>query len=636
MIIRSSTKNIRRSIVISILTIVYFSSFGQGTPTIFDCLGAKRICDRVYQEDFFPRGEGNFVDEVNPEFSCLDIDNNAVWYTFITHASGNLGFQITPDNSSDDLNWGLFDITYSDCRDIFSNPEMLVSCNSTGGGSCNGRTGADNNSLATQQEGMCGSINPANTLLATSWNVFVPVLENNLYALVISDASGGSSGGFEIDFGLSDDIMILDDTKPEIRIIELDKAIGCIPNNIFVRFTENIQCQSISPKNFKLTDDLGRNYLVDLDSGSCNLDGEYDRNYVLALSEPVPSGRSFLLEIEPSMEHPMVDLCGNPFVAFDYNFETSIEPLEGIDLPSDTSTCENMLTLDVRDSNANAYLWNDGSMTATKNITSDGLYNVTVSNACERVQTSIVVSFMDDSDVMFSLGRDTIICGGKDLIIDPGLNNTNYIYEWSDGLTDPIREVSKSGNYTLQIMNECGKSASSSIQVDFRNIDVELGLDTTVCPDDILTLDVTHPSAQFYEWSSGDTTPIIDISKAGIYSVVLSNECETVMDEITIEKSKCEDCTLFLPNIISRGALGEDADFRIRSSCKLQTYHLEIYDRWGSIIFDTRDQTEAWNGPVIDGARGSSGIYVYKLLYSYTENSNLIKKQIQGDVLLVD
>lgn len=636
MIIRSSAKHIRRYTAISILTIGYFYSIGQGTPTIFDCLGAKRICNQIYKEDFFPMGEGNFTDEVNPNFSCLQIDNNAIWYTFITHASGNLGFQITPNNSSDDLNWGLFDITNNDCRDIFSNPSMLVSCNSTGGGLCNGRTGADNNSLAIQQEGLCGSIDPASGSASTPWNVYVPVLENNLYALMISDASSGSSGGFEIDFGLSDDVMLRDDTDPEIRTIETDKPIGCIPNKIFVRFTENLKCESISPKNFILKDDLGRNYLVDLDSGSCNLDGEYDRNYVLALSEPLPAGREFLLEIEPSVEHPMLDLCGNSFAVFNYNFETTIKPLEAIDLPSDTSTCENSLTLEVKDSNANKYLWNDGSNSSTKDITSSGLYNVTVSNSCERVQTSVVVSFEDDADIIFTLGRDTVICGDSDLLIDSGLSNSNFNYEWSDGERGHMRRVNESGNYTLKIINECGKSATSSIEVDFRNIEIELGPDTTLCTDDGLTLDVSHPNALSYEWSSGDTTPIINISEAGIYSVVISNECETRTDEINIRESNCTDCRLFLPNIISRSAVGNNANFKIHSSCKLETYHLQIYDRWGSILFETNDQTETWSGPVVADDKESSGIYVYQLLYSYVEKSNVIKKQIEGDILLID
>lgn len=632
----SEVKYLHIGFIILMLTLGYLNVSGQSTPTIFDCFGAKPICAQIYKEDFFPRGVGNFIGEFNPEFSCMAEDDNAVWYTFITHRSGNLGFQITPDESFVNLNWALFDITNDDCRDIFSNPSMQLSCNAASGDACNGRTGADNSMLITTQEGFCNTINPDNGLETTSWNAFIPVEANSIYALMISDATGTSTGGFEIDFGLSDDVMLPDNTKPEIRVLRADKGIGCIPNKIFVRFTENIRCQTISRSNFKLTDDRGREYLVDLDSGSCNLNGEYDRSYVLALLETLPVGRTFLLEIEPSMSHPIVDLCGNTFNAHNFSFETIINEIEEINLPADSVTCESMLTLDVSDPNATDYLWSDGSTNKTLDITSNGLYHVTISNACDRVQTSINVSFMDNSDIDFTLGRDTVLCSDEPYLLSSNLNENSFLYEWDDGETKPIKEVTESGTYTLQITNACGLSFLDSIKVDFQNIDLELATDTTLCADAELTLDVTNPNAMNYQWSTGATTPMIEVIEGGTYNVLLSNECETVTHEINIEEFSCDDCRFYIPNTVSKSAQGINNQFLIQSNCRLESYHLSIYNRWGSLIFDSSDQTETWNTLNIQNEKSSAAIYAYQLRFSFIENSNLINKKTQGSFLLVD
>ena len=188
----------------------------------------------------------------------------------------------------------------------------------------------------------------------------------------------------------------------------------------------------------------------------------------------------------------------------------------------------------------------------------------------------------------------------------------------------------------MEASSSCGTTFSSSIQVDFKNIDLDLGPDTLFCIENELILDATHPNASTYNWSNGETTPSIIISEEGQYSVELSNECETVLKEInTIEKS-CEECKVYVPNAISRNALGVNDQLLIQANCKLETYHLRIYNRWGSMLFETTDQFDTWNGTMAGGSNGSVGVYAYQLHYSYVNNSELIAKKIQGDILLID
>src|SRR5574337_507039 len=99
-------------------------------PTNQDCLDAIPICQNVYSTTVSYSGEGNYPNEINNSSSCLGSGElNDVWYTFTVQQSGNLNFTITPNNSADDYDWAVYNLTNNNCSDIFTNPALEVSCN---------------------------------------------------------------------------------------------------------------------------------------------------------------------------------------------------------------------------------------------------------------------------------------------------------------------------------------------------------------------------------------------------------------------------------------------------------------------------------------------------------------------------
>jgi gliding motility-associated-like protein len=48
------------------------------------------------------------------------------------------------------------------------------------------------------------------------------------------------------------------------------------------------------------------------------------------------------------------------------------------------------------------------------------------------------------------------------------------------------------------------------------------------------------------------------------------------------------------------------------------SYSLEIYDRWGQRVFETKDETKAWDGK-LNGAYAPTGVYTYQLRYRSIE-----------------
>ncbi len=88
---------------------------------------------------------------------------------------------------------------------------------------------------------------------------------------------------------------------------------------------------------------------------------------------------------------------------------------------------------------------------------------------------------------------------------------------------------------------------------------------------------------------------------------------------------KCVDYAkqLFIPNAFTPNGDGLNKEFKPQGSFLENTfYSMQIFDRWGNLVFETNDVNEGWNGNGF-----SSGIYVYKI--------NLNGKHYYGNVMLL-
>ena len=140
-----------------------------------------------------------------------------------------------------------------------------------------------------------------------------------------------------------------------------------------------------------------------------------------------------------------------------------------------------------------------------------------------------------------------------------------------------------------------------------------------------------------YRWSTGATTPAIEVNSTGLYSVEVSNVCQTERAEATVrEESVPEGPPVYVPNVF--GPASEQAvnrSFRgfLRSDVVPQKYRLRVYDRWGSQVFDAREPSSDWDG-MISGRAGAPGVYVWLLEMDWEECGRVVHWQGAGDVLL--
>ncbi|MDC1222129.1 hypothetical protein N8Z47_05625, partial [Salibacteraceae bacterium] len=194
----------------------------------------------------------------------------------------------------------------------------------------------------------------------------------------------------------------------------------------------------------------------------------------------------------------VVDFVANPVI--DIGPDTTICPYDSIGLNATWS--------------GGTYSWNNGANDSIITINSAGTYWVEVDASGCIGSDTIVVDTVALSAL--DLGADTLLCDNATLNLD--VSQTGATYLWQDASAASNYLVTSSGLYIVTV-SMSGCSVNDSIAIGYGNTpQVNLGPDQTICPYDTVALDVTIANGA-YNWSSGDTTAIVELTNQNTYWV---------------------------------------------------------------------------------------------------------------------
>lgn len=277
------------------------------------------------------------------------------------------------------------------------------------------------------------------------------------------------------------------------------------------------------------------------------------------------------------------------------------------DIGSDTSICQGQnLTLDAGHPGSN-YVWSTGATTQTINVNTTGIYWVDVSAGnC---------SFRDSIDVTVivvpqpNLGNDTAICPGSAFTLT--VTNPNASYIWSDGSSDQSMNVDTAGvYYVTAYVGSC--IASDTINVTFLAA-VNLGHDISLCDlTNGVELDAGNPGSQ-YLWSTGATTQTIHVEESGVYYVEVLNTSNCALTDTITLIGDVGGGILYLPNCFTPTGNGLN-DYFCAVSTSVTEFHMQIFNRWGQLIFETDNINNCWDGRY-KGNMVQEDVYVVKTRY---------------------
>ena len=177
---------------------------------------------------------------------------------------------------------------------------------------------------------------------------------------------------------------------------------------------------------------------------------------------------------------------------------------------------------------------------------------------------------------------------------------------------------------TLIAANGCDSIRTVTLTV-IKKPKPDLGVDKELCDGDSLVL---SPGAfSSYIWQDGSILQYFVAKLPGNYSVTVTENCGTVIDNIIITG---KDCTPYFPNAFTPNNDGKNDLFRILNAFNVLEYELVVYNRWGQKIFHTNDPAVGWDGK-LNGRQQSGSVFVWHS--TFKRNNKQVK--LNGTVVLI-
>ncbi|MBS1637210.1 MAG: gliding motility-associated C-terminal domain-containing protein [Bacteroidetes bacterium] len=517
-----------------------------------DCNSAIPVCQNTYNTAVSYSGSGN--SQEIPSNTCLGSNElNSVWYTFTTGSSGNLAFNITPNNSSDDYDFALYDITGSNCNGISSGAITPVRCNYSATSGVTGLSSSGTNA----SEPASGS--NQSTVLSTT--------PGRTYVLIISNYSSSQSG-YTLDFSPGT-ASIFDNIPPTAQSV----TAPCGATNITFNASEQVKCSSIAANgsDFTITG-TGGPYTISGASGvNCGTNsGQVTINFSPALS----GGGPWTIAVQSGSDgNTLIDACGNAMAPTTMTFNTS-PPTASISGPS--SVCKG--TVFALSANAGtSYNWTGSAVPAGQNnqqtisVTPNtpGTLNFTVqvgNGSCGSSTATKAVTVTDAPVANFSALPSFTVCAGSPITFTNtstypcstgglGVNQctcgtflcqttpnngtfVTYLWTFGDGGTafyiagtpaaafSPTHTYSSPGTYIVSLtasgtINTCSSVKNLTVTVLPATANLTVSPSATICPGQSATLTVSGGTS--YTW-----TPSASLSSASAATVTANPASTTI------------------------------------------------------------------------------------------------------------
>lgn len=257
------------------------------------------------------------------------------------------------------------------------------------------------------------------------------------------------------------------------------------------------------------------------------------------------------------------------------------------------------------------YWWNSAPAQITAVATSlpAGTYTVTVtdSNGCTATNSVIITQPVTDMEI--SVDQVNVTCNGANdgsatASVTGGLEP--YSFSWNTVPEQTKENVTDlpAGVYTVTVTDSYGCLKSREVTItEPQPITVTPSVTPCSCPDSedgAVNLVISGGNSPYLViWSDGFTGPARTALKPGLYTAVItdhSNCGSTVTAEVDFSFSfGC----LVIPQVITPNNDGYNDLWQIRNIELYPDAEVRIFNRWGKLVFSTRNLADnPWNGTI--------------------------------------
>ena len=276
--------------------------------------------------------------------------------------------------------------------------------------------------------------------------------------------------------------------------------------------------------------------------------------------------------------------------------------------------------------NYNYLQWDFGDIISGVNNTSnlpnpkhfystDDYYNVTLTYGNCSTTMQIKIS----NKIKVNIVADTTICNGDSIHLNSNFpNNANL---WNTGQETNSIYASKKGLYKVTVTNTCNTDSDSMYLNIIPTIYSKLK-DTIVCDlSEMILKPFPYQEGLNYLWNNGEITSEILIHNAQRYSLKMSNECFIANEVANVYFSSSNGEATHQNLITVNGDNKNEVYIPFKNTVGLNNYKMEIYNSWGSIIYESTDPDKYWEALSV-----SDGVYFYNTQFKNCKNEDISQK----------
>ncbi len=226
---------------------------------------------------------------------------------------------------------------------------------------------------------------------------------------------------------------------------------------------------------------------------------------------------------------------------------------------------------------------------------------------------------------------DHVFCEGDSVTLSWDFDESQTL--WSTGTVADSIQLGEAGIYWAELQLEaCTFRDSFELAVQALPPN-ELPEMVNWCEGDQLLLSL--PSSEYsYQIEGLPQEGALIFTEEGIFEVVISDGLCTNSATIEINADNCPDCQLYIPNAFSPNQDGFNDAFQVFSNCMPIRFQIQIFDRWGSLVFESQQSDQGWEGR-INGQDAAIGTYTYFVKWEYLDRRVLQQEIRKGDLVLI-
>ncbi|HVZ25664.1 MAG TPA: gliding motility-associated C-terminal domain-containing protein [Sediminibacterium sp.] len=654
------------------------TTLGQNPYTAFPVCGTK-----VFSQSSVPACGGRSLPTPCGNDGAAYGDLNPFWYKFTCYTTGTLGFIITPNNLGDDYDWQLFDITGRNPADVYTDKSLIVSANWSGS---YGVTGA---SPAGQHAYECASL-PEQGI--PTFSTMPTILAGHDYLLLVSHFTSTNQSGYTLSFpsgAQGGTASIVNPVVPEVS-----NAYGiCDGTAIMLKLNKTVNCNSIAadgsdfsvsgPVPVSIASATGNNCSNGFDSDSILLKlntvlapGTYniiakngtDGNTVVDnCANSLAAGTVATIKFVPATPTPMDSIV--PVVCATDTLQLVFsKPMQCSSIAADGSDFRITGPAPVAISKAFGICSNGVStvisLVLSAPIRTNGNFTILLQNGSDGNTLVDECSEVTPAGSTLTFTTQYITTADFQSIVSPGCKKdtltlshngyggtTNWVWSLDSAVISTQQNTqfisNAFGTYLvrLQVSNGvCSDAATSQVVLPDNTIRAGFSVTDTLCPGDTLHFtDRSSANAVGWEWHFGNGFVSYQQAPAAQYYPTGNRRSNFTAWLAVKNNLGCADtafhiiaqfpnCYIAVPSAFTPNGDGLNDYLYPLNAFKAVSLIFRVYNRYGQVVFETRDPSKKWDGS-INGQAQPSGTFVWTL--EYTDRDTGQKVFQKGTTVLI-